>query len=552
MMFDAYREQAAALVSQWSIEEKVGQLFILAFPGKDAEAARTLIERYNLGGCYLSEDNATTFAEARQLTSALDAIVRQRTAHVPLLLGVDQEGAWSVVTRESTTGPGNLALGKAGDTDLTRNVYAMLAEEMRSAGFNCILGPCSDVNLMPNSPIIDTRAFGEVPADVAQHAAAAVQGGHAGGIVMCAKHFPGHGDTVGDTHRLIPQVDKSFARLQQEDLLPFQRAVEAGVELVMTSHIRYPQIDATYPATLSEAILQGVLRQHLGFGGIVISDSMNMGAIRSNYAPEEAALLAFAAGIDMIMLSEEHYDHNSDYQQRQLAMIATLVDAARAGRFPTLDATVARVVAFKMARLQRMALQQPFDLAAHQVLAAEAAGAALRLKAGAQPLLPLTPDKNVVVVRAARPQDYANLVNPRGIGPNQAVPGFDEFADELASSETGRGWPVLSHDEALAELARVDGVLARADVVIVVTENYPLPGEDFRQAEAQALLASLARARAGRVLVVGLRSDYEPLPDGVAYLCAYSSRGCSARAAARACLEGMPQAAVIQRDLAEA
>ncbi|WP_051304801.1 glycoside hydrolase family 3 N-terminal domain-containing protein [Chitinilyticum litopenaei] len=541
-MFDTHREQAAALIAGWSIEEKVGQLFILAFPGKDAEAARTLIERYNLGGCYLSEDNASTFAEARRLTGDLDAIVRQRTAHVPLLLGVDQEGAWSVVTRESVTGPGNLALGKADDAALTASVYAMLAEEMRSAGFNCILGPCSDVNLTPNSPIIDTRAFGEVPLDVARHAAAAVRGGHAGGIVMCAKHFPGHGDTVGDTHRLIPQVDKSFERLQQEDLLPFKHAIDAGVELVMTSHIRYPQIDSIHPATLSAPILQGVLRQHLGFAGIVISDSMNMGAIRSNYAPEAAALLAFAAGIDMIMLSEEHYDHNSDYQARQLAMIAALVEAARAGRFPTLDETVERVVAFKLSRLQQMPLLQPFDLAAHQALAARAAATAVRVQRDPQRILPLAVDGDVIVVRAARAQDYANLVNPRGIGPNQATPAFDHFVDELGRQGAAGRWTVLTHEEAQAELGKPANRLTRAEEVVIVTENYPLPGEDFRHAEAQALVAKLAAARAGRLLVVGLRSNYEPLPEGVSYLCAYSSRECSARAAAHACL-AQPQAA---------
>ncbi|WP_348945064.1 glycoside hydrolase family 3 N-terminal domain-containing protein [Chitinibacter sp. FCG-7] len=171
-LFETYRVQAAEIVASWSIAEKVGQLFILAFPGKDAEAARILVEQYNLGGCYLSQDNAETFSEARQLTQALATIVAQRARHVPLLLGVDQEGAWSVLTPESTTGPGNLALGAANQTTLTSAMYTVFGEQMRSAGFNCVLGPCSDVNLKPNSPIIDTRAFGEIPEHVAQHVAA--------------------------------------------------------------------------------------------------------------------------------------------------------------------------------------------------------------------------------------------------------------------------------------------------------------------------------------------------------------------------------------------
>ncbi len=533
MMFERYLEQAGQLVANWSVAEKVGQLFILAFPGKQAEAARVLIEQYNLGGCYLSQDNAETFAEARQLTQAMARIVAQRAAHVPLLLGVDQEGAWSVLTPESTTGPGNLALGAANQTDLTAAMYAVFGEQMRSAGFNCVLGPCSDVNLKPNSPIIDTRAFGEIPEQVAQHVAAAVQGGHRGGIAVCAKHFPGHGDTTGDTHREIPVVDKSLAQLMQQDLLPFKAAVDAGVDLVMTSHIRYPQLDATHPATLSAAILRGVLRDQLGFGGIVISDSMNMGAIRRNYAPVEAALLAFKAGIDMIMLSEEHYDHNTAYLDNQLAMLEALVAEARAGRFPELDSIVSRVVAFKLARLQPMALYQDFDLSAHLDVETQAAQAAVKILRDPAQCLPLKPGQQVVVIQTTPLADYANLMNPRGIGPNQAVSAFDYFAAEIRLHVEADRLLILDHGAAQAWL--LNQASAADALVLAVTENYPLPGEDFAQTASRDLVASLRRELGVRLMVVGLRSGYEALASDVPYLCAYSSRECSARAAARVC-----------------
>ncbi|WP_035057499.1 glycoside hydrolase family 3 protein [Andreprevotia chitinilytica] len=531
-MFEAFRQQAAKQISGWSLPEKVGQLFILAFPGKDAEAARPLIERYNLGGCYLSQDNADTFAEARTLTQAMAAM--RRADFPPLLLGVDQEGAWSVLSPESTTGPGNLALGSAAEPALTAAMYRVFGTEMRSAGFNCILGPCADVNLKPNSPIIDTRAFGEIPAQVASQVAAAVHGAHDGGIVACAKHFPGHGDTASDTHRDIPTVDKPLATLLEQDLAPFQAAIRAQVELIMTSHIRYPHIDPQYPATLSAPILQGLLREQLGFKGIVISDSMNMGAIRRNYSPVDAALLAFKAGIDMIMLSEEHYDHQSDYLDRQLAMVEAIVAAVQDGRFPEseLNAKLERVVAFKLARLTDMALYQDFDLAEHLHIEQQLAQAAVKLLADPGRHLPLHPDMEVVVVQTTPLADYGNLVNPRGIGPNQAAPAFDYFARTISARH--HHLSVLNHAQTQIFLKTAQP--SRGQIILAITENYPLPGEDFAQDASNALVKQLAERFGDRLIVVSLRSNYQQLPADIGQLCAYSSRPCSAEAAALACL----------------
>jgi beta-N-acetylhexosaminidase len=542
-MFSAFHRQAADKISHWTLEEKVGQLFILAFPGKDAQAVRPLIERYNLGGCYLSQDNASNFAEARQLSQALLGMAR-----LPMLLGVDQEGAWSVLMPESTTGPGNLALGSANDLGLTAQMTQVFGEEMRSAGFNCVLGPCADVNLQTDSPIIDSRAFGDVPALVASHVTAAIRGAHQGGIVACAKHFPGHGDTTADTHREIPQVDKSLARLMVEDLVPFQAAIDAGVELIMTSHICYPQIDAVYPATLSKSILQGVLREQLGFKGIVISDSMNMGAIRRNFSPVEAAILAFKAGIDMIMLSEEHYDHNTHYLENQLAMIAAVVTAVQDGALSEteVDKIVTRVVAFKLARLCPMDLYQACDVATNRRIASHAASAAIKVHCDTGTTLPILanlgahPSHQVFLIRTSPQSAYANLLNPRGIGPNQATPAFDFFADEMRHGMTLKGQTeqlhVLDHASANIWLQALEGETISNIIVLAVMENYPLPGEDFEQENARLLLAALAEKLGEKLLVVSLKNAYQAIPAGVSHLTTYSSRACSAVAAAQYCL----------------
>ncbi|MCW5322708.1 glycosyl hydrolase family 3 [Verminephrobacter aporrectodeae subsp. tuberculatae] len=526
-------------LADWTLEQKVGQLFILAFPGKDAHAIRPLLERYNIGGCYLSQDNAATFDEARRLCADIQAMALARPSGVPALLGVDQEGAWGVLVPESTTGPGNLALGKTGDTGLTRAMYEIFGREMRFAGFNCVLGPCADINFSTRSPIIDTRAFGETPDEVAAHVAAAVQGAHRGGIAACAKHFPGHGRTDGDTHREIPVVANPLAQLLAQDIRPFAAAIDAGVDLIMTAHIRYPQVDAEHPATLSPAMLKGVLRETLGFQGIVISDSMNMGAIRRNYTPVEASLRALRAGIDMIMLSEEHYDHSASYVERQIEMIEAIVQAVRRGAFTEeeLDAIVGRIVAFKQARLT--APRPPsVDFAAHRALAARAAERAVLVRTDVHGLLPLKPGQRLVVVQTVTDADYCNLMNARGIGPNQAVPAFSCFVDELSRIWPRAAWRTLGAQEAIAEFSR-EGSVSDGEVIVAVTENYPLPGEDFQGAASQRQVLDLIFSRlAGRTVVVGLRSAYDAVhwpaaACGATHLAAYSSRECSARAAAR-------------------
>ncbi len=513
---------------QWlaglSLQEKVGQLFILAFPGKDAARAAPMVEKYNLGGCYLSQDNADTFAEAQRLTRDLDKMIQARGG-LPLLHGVDQEGAWGVLVGESTTGPGNLALGAASDGALTEKMYQLAGEEMRNAGFNCILGPCCDVNFNPLSPIIDTRAFGDSPDEVARHSAAAVKGVHAGNILACAKHFPGHGDTQGDTHRVIPEVNKSLAELRENDLKPFAAAIDAGVDLVMTSHIRYPQLDNEYPATLSPVLLQQVLRDELGFDGIIISDSMNMGAIVHHYSPVDAAVLALKAGITMIMLSEEHYDHSDSYLDKQLAMINGIIDAVNSGELDisVVDDALFRIARFKLEKLAPMTLYQDVDWAANQQQAQDIAQQAVAWVRGKPEL-----GEQLVVVNATPEHAYHNLMNPRGIGPNQDKPGYEYFAGELKEQLEPQQVQFLNPQQ----LAATE--LSDRQTLVLVTENFPLPGEDFAQDEAQALVIDMLKLYPNLILM-GLRSPYELLKYKQLkhYLCSFSSRPDSAIAAAR-------------------
>jgi beta-N-acetylhexosaminidase len=512
------QQQVDAKIKTWSLKEKVGQLFILAFPGKDARIATTMIKEYNLGGCYLSQDNAETFAQAQSLNKDLDQIVAVNN-RLPLLTGVDQEGAWGVLVDESTTGPGNLALGVSDSTQMTSNMYKVCADEMRHAGFNCILGPCCDVNLNSSSPIIDTRSFGDQPAKVAAHSAAAVKGLYQGDIISCAKHFPGHGDTHGDTHRDIPRVDKSYEELKSNDLAPFQAAIDAGVDLIMTSHILYPQLDAISPATLSSTILQNVLRQDMGFDGIIISDSMNMGAIQNHYQPVDAAVQAMKAGITMIMLSEEHYDHSDAYLDKQLAMIHGLIDAVESGDLSesVIDDALQKVVRFKLEKLLPMPRYEAVDLKSNQQVSQLAAINGVRWERGGMVLN----GQQVYLYNATPDSSYQNLMNPRGIGPNQRIAAYEYFASELKRKYVN-----------VTELGSDEFSKVQGGVLIVVTENHPLPGEDFDQVVAKERVKQLS-GDFSELVVVALRSPYDVLdyPNVTHYLSAHSPRPDSAYAA---------------------
>lgn len=528
------KHQIEKIMSSLTLEEKIGQLFILAFPGKNPEKLKPIIEKYSLGGCYISQDNGETFDEAKNLTTELQQMAKNRIPELPLILGVDQEGAWGVLIPESQPGPGNLALGAAHSPVLTEQMYQLIGQEMISAGYQTILGPCSDINLNPKNPIIGTRSFGEDPVKVAEHVQAAVKGIQKAGALSTAKHFPGHGDTAGDSHREIPTVNKSREELINNDFLPFQAAIDAGVDLIMTSHIRFPAIDPNFPATLSPKILKDLLRDEMGFEGLIITDSMNMGAIRKFYDPAESTLMALKAGADLIMLSEEHYDHSDNYLEKQIQGIERIIKAIRNGELDEaiVDSRLRRIIRFKLERMKNTRNSGIKTSEALSHIENYAAEAALTLVRNKQDCWPLKHPESAVFINATPRGAYSKLMNSRGIGPNQAKPAFDCFKEEIKShSPHARFYDQEEIENNISELDE-------AATIIAITEDYPLPGEDFDRADQVTTVQTLIARYRHRVILIGLRSAYElkDYPDLLTYFCAHSSRDCSARAAAKAVL----------------
>lgn len=235
----------------------------------------------------------------------LIALGAQLRATAPAaLVAIDEEGGevTRLHYREGAPYPGAAILGRIDDLSYTEEIGRRVASDILAAGFDLALAPDADVNANPRNPVIGTRSFGADPALVARHTAAWVRGLQSVGAIACPKHFPGHGDTAQDSHLMLPTVDADRELLARRDLPPFAAAIEAGARAIMTSHILLPQIDPVGPATFSRPILQGILRDQLGFAGAIVSDALDMQGASGEIGIPEAAVRALAAGCDLLCL----------------------------------------------------------------------------------------------------------------------------------------------------------------------------------------------------------------------------------------------------------
>ncbi|RST18431.1 glycoside hydrolase family 3 protein [Streptomyces sp. WAC05374] len=286
---------------------------------------------------------------------------RLRAERDDVLVAIDEEGG-DVTRLEVHTGssfPGNLALGAVDDTGLTRAVAAELGRRLAACGVDFNWAPSADVNSDPDNPVIGVRSFGADPELVARHTVAYVEGLQDAGVAACTKHFPGHGDTNVDSHLAMPRVDVDLDTLHARELVPFRAAIAAGSKSVMSAHILLPALDPDRPATLSPQILTGLLRQELGFEGLIVTDGMEMQAIASTYGIERGSVLAIAAGADALCVGGGLADEETVLRLRD-----ALVDAVRTGelseeRLADAAARVRALVSWTQAHRARGAQAEP-------------------------------------------------------------------------------------------------------------------------------------------------------------------------------------------------
>ena len=297
-----------------TLRDEVAQLVFIAFHG-EAPNSRTreyrkfmrLITETRVGGlCLVNVSNGRVVARAEPYALATFLNRMQRLTRVPLMVGADFERGASMRVDGTTVFPQAMAFGATGEPAFSRAEGEITAREARALGVHWVYYPVADVNNNPDNPIINIRSFGEDPKSVAAHVVAFIEGAHADKrnyVLATAKHFPGHGDTAVDTHLNLAVITADRAHLESTELVPFRAAIDAGVDAVMTAHIAVPALaPPDLPATLSPAILTDLLRQQLGFKGIVVTDALEMGSIAKGFSSGEAAVRAIEAGADTLLM----------------------------------------------------------------------------------------------------------------------------------------------------------------------------------------------------------------------------------------------------------
>jgi len=336
--------QAASIVTSMTLAQKVGQLLVPTVPGLTAaDGGAELIRRYHLGGVIYFGQNVRDAAQVAALSAGLQRAARGQPPHLPLLIGTDQEGG--IVSRlagVTTVFPGQMAAGATRDPALIRAQEQATGSAMRALGVNLDYAPVADVNVDPANPVIGIRSFGADPALVATMTAAAVDGFHQAGEVTVAKHFPGHGDTGVDSHTGLPVIHHTLRQWWAIDAPPFQAAIRAGVDEIMIGHIEVPALDDSgQPASLSRKVVTGLLRDRLGYQGVIVTDSLQMGGVLLGHTPAQIAVQAVQAGCDQLLMPA---DPGVAYH--------AILRAVRRGQISPaqLDAAVTRVVSLKIAR----------------------------------------------------------------------------------------------------------------------------------------------------------------------------------------------------------
>ncbi len=542
-----------ATLASLTLRQKLGQLIMPGTGGEyvAADAAtmarlRRWVEEDGIGGISLSIGLPHSYA------AKLNEL--QRHARVPLLVSSNMEagpgerlaGVYSLPYLQEQGGgtrfPPAMAMGAAGSDTLAFEQGRITAEEARAVGVHMTFAPDLDVNSNPLNPIINTRSFGESPALVASLGKAFLRGARAGGLLATGKHFPGHGDTRTDSHIDLPTIAADQARLDSVELAPFRAAIAEGVDAIMTAHIAAVGVEGAGapPATLSPFFLTRVLRQELGFRGLVITDAMEMGGITKHFGDVEAVVRAVEAGADIILKPLD--------VERALD---GLEQAVRGGRIPEarIDASVRRILEAKArvgldrgpgaALVALDSVDRHVGTRAHQAVADEVARRSITLVRDSLGMVPLRPGTRLLSVTFARGGD---LVAGREFDRELALTGRRPGASPGAGPATG-GHAVESArvDEGTGE-AEWAALARRADSAdVVLVSAYVAPRESVGSVALGGGLPAFVNALVARgkpVIFTSFGSPYllSAVPSVPAYLLAWGGVELSQRAAARALL----------------
>ncbi|HEX2361869.1 MAG TPA: glycoside hydrolase family 3 N-terminal domain-containing protein [Jiangellaceae bacterium] len=346
-------DRAAELVGAMSVEEQAGQVIIAEY--RSVEAAAAWLSDMHIGGVIVMGENVESAGQIRSDVAAMQAA---NDRPYPLVVGIDQEGGRVARLGEPLTEfPTLMTLGAAADGALARRAARASGEELRALGFTMVFAPVADVTSGPDDPTIGSRSASSDPAIVAEVVSGAVRGYADAGIIAVAKHFPGHGSVPADSHLELPVQTATLAELRRRDLVPFGAAVDARIPAVMVAHIDVQSVDAGVPSSLSGKVLD-LLRDELGFAGLVVTDAQNMAAVAGSYGAGDAAVRALMAGVDVVLMP-------ADVRAAHAAIVAAVSDGRlRAAR---LAEAATRVVALMVRQLDEPAAPPPAVVGTHEL-----------------------------------------------------------------------------------------------------------------------------------------------------------------------------------------
>ncbi len=532
---------AGQLLESMTLEDKVGQMVMVGFEDRSLTSdLENHLNSLHIGSVIFFARNYAGPEQMWTFTRDLQRMAACRPAPAGFFTAIDQEGG--VVARllsGVTVFPGNMALGATGCSAYVRRAAAVTAQEMLELGLNMNLAPVLDVNSDPGNPAIGVRSYGEDPQLAATMGAEAISASQSAGVVATAKHFPGKGDVTVDSHIDLPSVPHSRDRLNSVELVPFKAAIAAGVGAIMTAHVTFPAVEPEplLPATMSQNVLCGLLRQELGFRGIIITDDLFMGAISKRYGLGEAAIRAIVAGADIVLMCHDPGE--------QAIAIKAIWEAARSGRIPKerIDSSAQRVLGVKalfgiltppVPAAAATAGPRSVGSQANRTLALRIARESVTVVQDRDGIIPFSLSGGArevgldgmdnckpVDVLVISP-DIKNLTMVEDTGPHGSP-----LAKAVRMFVPGASDMTVSQSPSKEEIAAAATIAAGRGLVIVGTYNghlYP----------AQAALVKRVAQAGSPVVVVGMRNPYDvaDFPEVGTYIATYSFRDCSMQAAA--------------------
>jgi beta-N-acetylhexosaminidase len=521
-----------------TLREKVAQLIFIPFHGaapntrsREYRQFMKLVRETRVGGMVLvnwSNGRLTQKAQPHTLAAFLNRM--QKLSRVPLLVAGDFERGASMRVDGTTVFPQAMAFGAAGDPALARFEGQVTAREARAIGVQWLFFPVADVNNNPDNPIINIRSYGEDPKQVSTMVAAFIEGARADPhyrVLTTAKHFPGHGDTAVDTHLNLAVINATRERLDNVELPPFRAAIQAGVDAIMTAHIAVPALaPPDVPATLSPAILTGLLRGDMGFKGIVVTDALEMGGIAQGYSSGEAAVLALEAGADALVMPPDPD-----------AAVKAILAAVQSGRLTRarIDESVARLLAAKermgldrRATVDLEAIADQIDMPEDQERAQEIASRAVTLVKNDGNLVPLrAPAKACFLILAE--SHYSN----EGLAFAQEVRRREKNASVI---QLDASLPAVALDAAVQQTAPCESVAVAAFASVAAYRGDVALGGDF----PRMLDALLATGKSVVLIAIGNPYLVRAFPKAAAFLLTFSTVPPSETAAVQALFGELP------------